>query len=169
MNNNTSSRTGVWVAVIVVIIIIILGLWAWNKSVSNQPVATTATTTTDMTSTSTDTTTVAAGDVQYSLENGDAAPMYSAALKTYLNKRIQFSMPAGQVNACVASPTSLTFASGVKFMLDNRMNIPATIHLTNSSYTLPAYTYEIISLSSPATYKIDCNASQNVVTLQIQK
>jgi hypothetical protein len=169
MNNKKT----VWIIVIIVVVIII-GIWIWAANSTSQQAMMPSTSTSSevpvatSTASSTADTSMTPGS-QVGLKTGVPAIAYANALKTYLNKRIQFSTPQGE-NSCAASPNSLTFRSGVSFMLDNRMPIAARIHLTTGVvYNLPAYSFQIIALNTPATYGVDCNSSQNVVTLQVQK
>ena len=165
MKNNTSKI--VWGIIIVVVIIIGVVIWVSNSNTAVQsPVATS----TDMqATTSSSTADVTVEGTEIGLSTGQAAVAYTAALKTYTNKRIQFSNSM-YAKECQASPSAVTFASGVKFMLDNRMGKTLNLHFTNGlTYSMPAYSFEIISLQTPATYKVDCGATQNVVTIQIQK
>ncbi len=156
----------VW-TVVAVVVIIILGIWIWTaNSVSVTPVTDTGTATTTATTTVA-TTTVQAAEV--GLTAGQPAIAYEDALSLYANERIQFSNP-GATATCQALPTAVTFRSGVSFMLDNRLDRTAVIHFTTGVvYTLPAYSFEIITLNSIHSYNVDCNASQNVVTVSIQK
>jgi len=164
---NTNSNKTVWTVVIVVIIVILLGVWVWsansnktsdmNQNGGNMSTTTMATSSTESNGTEVGTAT------------GEPAIAYSSALQTYANKRIQFSTPVAE-NSCQADPNTLTFKGGTKFMLDNRMSRTANIHFSSGvTYTLPAYSFQIVSLATPATYNVDCNTSQNVVKVQIQK
>ena len=166
MKNNTSQI--VWAIIIVIIFIIALVIWASNSGtvVIQSPTATS----TDLQATiSTSTAEIDVPGTEIGLSTGQSAVAYTDALKTYTNKRIQFSNSM-YAKECQASPTAVTFASGVKFMLDNRMAKTLNLHFTNGlTYSMPAYSFEIISLQTPATYKVDCGSTQNVVTIQIQK
>ena len=166
MKNNTSKI--VLVIIIMILIIFTLIIWVSNNSivVTQSP---TATSTDLQTTTSTSTADTDVPGTEIGLSTGQSAVAYTDALKIYTNKRIQFS-DSMYVKECQASPTIVTFASGVKFMLDNRMSKILNLHFTNGlTYSIPAYSFEIISLQTPATYKVDCGSTQNVVTIQIQK
>ncbi len=165
MKNNTYKI--VWAIVIVVLIIIALVIWASNSKTADQ--SPTATSTDLQATTSTSTADVEVQGAETGLSTGQSAVAYTDALKTYANKRIQFSNSM-YAKECQASPSAVTFASGVKFMIDNRMAKTLNLHFINGlTYSLPAYSFEIISLQTPATYKVDCGSTQNVVTIQIQK
>ena len=90
---------------------------------------------------------------------------YSDALAIYKNARIQLD------TACRASPSNITYKDGTSIMIDNRAPVARTVKV-NSVYTIPAYGFKIIKLSSailPATWLIDCDKSQNVATIIIQE
>lgn len=90
---------------------------------------------------------------------------YADALKRYANKRLQVSPD------CQITPNNVTYKNGTTFMIDNRSNKAKTIKI-GSTYTIPAYSFRIVTLSSaqlPATYYIDCDKSQNSGTVILQK
>ena len=90
---------------------------------------------------------------------------YADALKKYADKRLQVSPE------CQITPNNVTYKNGTTFMVDNRSNKTKTIKI-GSLYTIPAYSYKIITLSSaqlPATYYVDCDKSQNSGTITLQK
>ena len=56
-------------------------------------------------------------------------------------------------------------------MIDNRSGTARTVRVS-SNYSIPAYGFKIVKLSSPTTpaiWYIDCDKSQNVATILIQK
>lgn len=166
MKNNTSKI--VWSIVVIVVILVGLVVWVSN-SASNTGYQSPVATTSQATTSSSTVAVMTPEDTEVGLSPGEASVAYQDALKIYTNKRIQFNN-ALYANECQASPNALTFASGVKFMLDNRMDKTAAIHFSSGvSYSLPAYSFQIISLQTPATYNVDCGSSQNVVKVQIQK
>lgn len=95
---------------------------------------------------------------------------YGEALKTYGDKRIQFSINYN--NACVAIPISSAFKSGTKIMLDNRSGKNLSIALDGVVSNIKAYGFKIITLSSkyalPHTIKIDCNGGRSVSQIVLQ-
>lgn len=94
------------------------------------------------------------------------APLsYGDALALYKNTRIQLN------ESCQASPTNVTYKNNTVIMIDNRAPVARTVKV-NSVYTIPAYGFKVIKVSSailPATWLIDCDKSQNVATILIQK
>jgi outer membrane protein OmpA-like peptidoglycan-associated protein len=91
---------------------------------------------------------------------------YGDAVKQYEGRRFQFN------DSCQATPTSMAVKNGTSLMLDNRSNKSKTITFNLKKYTLEAYGYKIVTASNsalPATTFIDCNSSQNVATVNIQK
>jgi hypothetical protein len=160
------SKTGWVVAVIVIVVLIIIAVMMSNNGTDeyanngNQPTPTvTATPTVDNSNTG----------VEVGAGAGAPGITYSEALVAYASRRVQFSHPQG-LNSCNATPQKVTFKGGTKFMLDNRMNNTATIHFSSGvNYTLPAYGFQIVTLNTPNTYNIDCNSTQNVATVVIQK
>lgn len=93
---------------------------------------------------------------------------YSAAVKQYEGKRIQFDM------YCQAIPTSLVFKNGTSVMLDNRSGDARTIKIGNTSYYLAGYGWKIVTLSVassqlPATLWINCGSAVNVSKILLQQ
>lgn len=91
---------------------------------------------------------------------------YDQAVTTYKDARIQFSQ------TCQASPMQPTFKNGTEIMLDNRSSEIKTLAFDSTTYTIPAYGFEIVTLSAmtlPHTVFVDCNTSQNVTSILIQK
>ena len=154
---------GVVVVVLVIIAAVMISTGNIDENVNgNEPtptVETSPTPTADNTSTG----------VQVGASTGETPITYTEALVAYANRRVQFSQPQG-LTSCNATPQKVTFKGGTKFMLDNRMGKIATIRFSNGvQYSLPAYGFQIVSLVTPKTYAIDCNSSQNVATVEIQK
>ena len=92
---------------------------------------------------------------------------YSDAIKKYGNYRIQFDQ------ACQAHPNNITFKSGTKVMFDNRATVARTINFNGTKYRIASYDYEVINMVSPngypATVMVDCDKSQNVASVLLQK
>ena len=88
---------------------------------------------------------------------------YSAALKTYSNRRIQFSVNSS--NYCLVNPYSNSFFKGTKIMLDNRSSKTLTIYLDGTPYSLKGYDFRIVTLTTsgklPHTMRIDCGTGKN--------
>jgi len=56
-------------------------------------------------------------------------------------------------------------------MIDNRAPVARTVKV-GSTFPIKAYGFKIVNLSSatlPATWYVDCDSSQNVATILIQK
>ena len=92
-------------------------------------------------------------------------PTYNQALVLYKDKRIQLD------TTCQASPNVLTFKNNTKIMIDNRS--PKTrIVKVGSTMNINPWGFKIVTLYSanlPATWYVDCDGSQNVATILIQK
>jgi hypothetical protein len=90
---------------------------------------------------------------------------YEAALITYAKVRIQFL-------ACQARPNTMTLKNPATIMLDNRSTTVSKIMIDKRSYYVPGLDYMIVTISEPLLpvhSQVDCNASQNVATLLIEK
>lgn len=94
-----------------------------------------------------------------------ASISYANALIKYKNARLQLD------KTCQASPDKMSFKNGAFLMVDNRAPVARTVKV-GSVFSIKAYGFKIIKLSSatlPATWLVDCGASQNVSTILIQK
>ena len=72
---------------------------------------------------------------------------------------------------CQVSRPSMVIVSGSSIMLDNRSNAEQVITLGDKKYTLPAYDFEILTLTAPVvptTYFVSCNDRKNVATLIVE-
>ena len=144
-------------------VVVVLGLLIWWYGASNnskiEDEAMTPSETTDVDSTEdTSTGSVNTGAPAASLS-------YQQALVTYKDKRLQIT------NTCQVSPNNVTYKNGTSIMLDNRSAVTRTIKL-GSTYSIKAYGFKIVKLNSatvPATWLMDCDSSQNVATILIQK
>jgi hypothetical protein len=90
---------------------------------------------------------------------------YATALALYKDKRIQLDQ------ACIATPNNLTFKNNTKIMIDNRSDQTRAVKV-GSTMSIKPWGFKIVTLSSatlPATWLVDCGASQNVATILIQK
>ena len=91
---------------------------------------------------------------------------YNDALKKYGTNRIQIQQ------SCQAVPNNVVYKNGTTIMLDNRASITHVIKIDSKTYTIKAYDYTTVKLSSstlPHTVLMDCDKSQNVATILIQK
>ncbi len=90
---------------------------------------------------------------------------YNDALVLYKDKRIQLD------GECRATPSSATFKNGTKIMVDNRSANTRSVKL-GSTMSINPWSFKIVTLSAntlPATWLLDCDKSQNVATVLIQK
>ena len=91
---------------------------------------------------------------------------YSAALLKYANSRIQIQQ------SCQAVPNQVTYKSGTAVMFDNRATVAHTVKIDGISYRLSADSFRILVLANsnlPHTIMMDCDSSQNVATILLQK
>lgn len=94
-----------------------------------------------------------------------AALSYQQALVKYKDARIQLD------KTCQAIPNNVTYKNGASIMLDNRSGVARTVKL-GSTFSIKAWGFKIVKLSAatvPATWLMDCDKSQNVATVLIQK
>lgn len=150
-----------WMGVVAVVVLALV-IWMASRSANDEaPLADgEGTDISDMTSTE-DTT---AGSVNTSAPQS-ATLSYQQALVKYADARIQID------STCQVSPNNVTYKNGTNIMLDNRSAVTRTIKL-GSTYTIKPYGFKIVRLSSstlPSTLLMDCDSSQNVATVLIQK
>ncbi len=143
-----SSSTAV-VELIVVLILVFFGLWYLKNPSTDNVTTGTGQTVTDNSKT--------------------AVPIkninYTQALALYKNARIQLD------KTCQAKPSAMTFKNNSYLMIDNRAPVDRTVR-AGSVFNVKAYGFQIVKLSSealPATWYVDCDSSQNVATILIQK
>ncbi|MFA5841279.1 MAG: hypothetical protein WC847_03360 [Candidatus Paceibacterota bacterium] len=94
-----------------------------------------------------------------------ASISYANALVKYKDARLQLD------KTCQGEPKNMTFKNGASLMIDNRAPVARTVKV-GSVFSIKAYGFKIIKLSSstlPATWYVDCDKSQNVSTILIQK
>lgn len=96
-----------------------------------------------------------------------ASLSYANALITYADRRLQFD------SACVATPNNVTYKNGTDIMLDNRSKTSRTISVNGQVYTIRAWGFRIIDLTTtktlPQTMLVDCGNGQNQATIILQK
>ncbi len=91
---------------------------------------------------------------------------YTDAVKKYGSNRIQFD------TACQSHPNNVTYKAGTYVMFDNRAPVTRKIGFNGTTYTIRADDYTVIHMVAakyPATILVDCDKSQNVATVLIQK
>jgi hypothetical protein len=163
-NKNKNMFIGLIVLLVVVAAIVI---WSMNTP---APVAVTDNGST--TNTATNSTTPAPVDSTEDTTAGStdigapaASLSYTQALITYKNARLQI-----EAN-CQASPDKMTFKNNALMMVDNRSAIPHTVKV-GTAFPIKAFGFKIVKLSSatlPATWLVDCDKSQNVSSILIEK
>ena len=90
---------------------------------------------------------------------------YAEALAKYKDARIQLD------DRCQASPNNVTYKNNTSIMIDNRSPMTRSVKV-GSTYTIKGYGFKIVKLSSsqlPIQWLVDCDKSQNVATILIQK
>lgn len=92
---------------------------------------------------------------------------YGEAINVYAGKIIQFDP------TCAAKPSYQVFKKGTVIMLDNRSSSDKKITLDSASYTIKAYDYALVTLTTksqlPHTILVDCDGRQNVASINIQQ
>ena len=165
---NKNKNLWIWIVVIVIVLIGVV-VWATKSSAptvtnnNNTPVvdntnALQVQSTEDLSIGS-----VNAGNVN---TGAPAASLsYAQALVTYKDARLQLDA------VCQASPDNMTFKNNALLMIDNRAPVARNVHI-GSIFPIKAYGFKIVKLSSttlPVTWKVDCDSSQNVASILIQK
>ena len=90
---------------------------------------------------------------------------YADALAKYKDARIQLD------KMCQATPNYVTYKNNTSIMIDNRSDVVRTVKV-GTDYSVKGYGFKIIKISStklPTTWLVDCDKSQNVATILIQK
>lgn len=89
---------------------------------------------------------------------------YTEMVVAYKDRTIQFNAQ------CQVPPlTQRGFKVGTDVMLDNRSSETKTITLGGVTHTLNGYGWKVVSLNTAGTFMVDCNDSQNVTTITVQK
>lgn len=148
-------------AIIIIILIIVAGVW-WLNSGSNGV--------SSLYSTASPSIAAATNAPVYGTTHKAAASptpslSYTQAVAEYGTNRIQFDA------SCQAQPKSVVFKNGTSIMLDNRANQTRVIGLNGNNYTLGAYGFQIVTLSSsvlPKNLSLSCNNLVNVGTINLE-
>ncbi len=93
------------------------------------------------------------------------SPSYTQALVAYKDARIQLD------SDCRAIPSKVTYKNGTSIMVDNRAAVARTVTV-GSTFSIPAYDYKIVKLSSavlPVTWNVNCDQRVKVASILIQK
>jgi hypothetical protein len=158
-SSNKSSK-GVWIAIGVVVVIALVLIFSIKKSEPVVPV--------DNTPVVEQPTDNNSGDVGVNQEDANSPAVslsYTAAMKKYANARMQIN-----ASCVIPSPyVNLTFKVGSSVMLDNRSNESHSVLFNGTRYTLGAYGFRIVTLNTVKKFMVDCDKSQNVATVTVQK
>jgi len=90
---------------------------------------------------------------------------YEQALIKYKDYRLQID------TQCRVSPNNITYKNKTNIMLDNRSPVSRTVKV-GSTYTIKPWGFKIITVSAstfPTKLLVDCDKSQNVATILVQK
>jgi cytoskeletal protein RodZ len=160
---NKNRNLWIW---IVVVFIIVVGVVLWATK-SSAPIVVQNTTPADNTALQVQSTEdLSTGSVDATSATSPAATIaYSDALVKYAKARLQLD------TTCQGSPDNMTFKNNALLMVDNRAPVARTVHI-GSVFPIKAYGFKIIKLSSaklPVTWKVDCDSSQNVSSILIEK
>lgn len=94
------------------------------------------------------------------------APLsYAQALEKYKNARIQLDKD------CQARPSNVTYKNNTSIMIDNRAPVARAVKV-GSVFNIKAWGFKVVKLSSatlPVTWYVDCDKSQNVAAILIQR
>ena len=91
---------------------------------------------------------------------------YTQALAKYGTNRIQIKAD------CQTVPNNVTYKSGTQVMFDNRSATSHTITFKGVKYVIAGYGYRVFTMTAstyPTTVLVDCDGSQNVATILIQR
>ena len=172
---NTNTNKGWWWAFSVIVLIVIIAVIVHLRNTSTAPVSQVQNSG-DVTS-GTDNALVPTEDLSagsiHAASTGSTgtasaqALSYDRALTYYGSARIQFTA------TCQAIPNHATWPNNTDIMLDNRSAETRSLHLgTLGDITIKPWGFKIVRLTSsmlPNVITVDCNASQNVAQINIQK
>lgn len=160
--NHMENKSKMWVW-IVVIVIVVIGLVLWATKSSAPIVVQNTTPTTDNTALQVGSEDLSTGSVNTGAKAATIA--YADALIKYKDARLQLD------KTCQTSPDKMTFKNGAILMVDNRAPVARTVKV-GSTFPISAYGFKLVKLSSaklPATWLVDCDKSQNVSSILIEK
>ncbi len=152
-----------WIALIIILIIIVgIVAWSMNKNLALAP------------SGGVDENKDTALEANLGMNTGKTktAPSlndisYNDAFIKYKDARIQLD------KTCQAIPSNPTFKNNTNIMIDNRSPVARTVKISSVfNLNIKAWGFKIIKLSSltlPVAWLVDCDESQNVATILIQK
>ena len=146
----------IFVELAIVVILVVVGFWIMGKSSTAPVVDKSGAEVTPVED-------VSEGSVNVGVPA--ASISYTQALTKYKDARIQLDMD------CRANPNNATYKNNSSIMIDNRSDKVRTIKV-GTTFSIKAYGFKIVNLSSatlPTTWYVDCDGSQNVATILIQK
>ena len=144
------------VLLVIVLILVFYAWWSIKQNPDSNSVVDTNQTINSVKNTSND---------NVSTKNSTVPLSYAQALTQYKDARIQIDQD------CQARPNNVTYKNNTSIMIDNRTNITRTVKV-GSIFSVKAYGFKIVKLSSttlPIIWHVDCDKSQNVATILIQK
>ena len=151
-------NTTVWV---VAVLIVIVGLYFWMNGGPSSTEETDSTPTPSASATPVNQAPTTKNSTPAPTSAGD----YTTLVKEYEGRRIQFG------ERCQPSPSSATYKTGDRIMLDNRSTTTRVVSVGGSSYTLPGYGFQIVTLtgtSLPQEIKIGCDSIEEVGKILLQ-
>lgn len=156
------NNKNLWIGLVVVLVVVII-IWLVNK---NSPsVSTEEGANNDQTALSPDVSIEDISEGSVNVGSPAAIISYANALVKYKDARIQLN------TSCQAIPNNVTFKNGANIMVDNRSPVARTVKI-GSVFSVKAWGFKIVKLNSatlPVTWLVDCDRSQNVATVLIQK
>jgi hypothetical protein len=160
MENQKGSRAG-WMT-FGVIVLIVVAVWAVMMSRKPEEQEIVVNTPPQEALSTED---IGPGSVNSSTGTAPVVLSYAQALVKYKNARIQLD------DMCQASPNNVTYKNNTNIMIDNRSAVSRTLKI-GGPVSVKAWGFKIVKISSaklPATWLVDCDGSQNVATILIQK
>ncbi len=157
------NNKNLWISA-AVIVLVIAGLIYWSIANDNSPEEE-LTQNTSPTGEVESTEDTSEGSVNTRASFGAATLSYQKALIQYEGARLQLD------TTCQGTPDNMTFKNGTNIMIDNRSPHSRTVRV-GSTFSIKPWGFKIVKLSSsilPATWLVDCDQSQNVATILIQK
>jgi hypothetical protein len=160
MEDNKGGKT-MWIVlgIAILVLIVVFAVKMGRKSADQEVVVNTA----PQEALSTED--VSVGSVNSTTGTKPVTLSYAQALVKYKNARIQLD------DTCQASPRNVTYKNNTNMMIDNRSAVSRTLKI-GGSVSVKAWGFKIVNISStklPATWLVDCDGSQNVATILIQK
>ena len=153
-------NTKLW---IIVVILIAAGAFFWLQN--GSPSSTTKTTTPTHSSAPTAKPSATKGAQVTTSPDATPSMTYTQLVQMYAGKTLQFS------ESCQVTPKSFVLKNNTAILLDNRSASAKTIVIEGRSYSLGAYGYQVVTVSSsslPSTLHVNCDSSVNVGTINLQ-